>query len=198
MRCDYFATGGISNAGPSARAPSSGWRRASGNDRRDAGQRASLGALRWPFPDRLASLAACSRRSGSGAYYFLDATAAKVVCEDVIGGTEDAPQTLQTCGPPRLLELLPFGLVIALLLWPDLSELGITGVVTLKRRLDQQEERQSALEDQLVEIQQTIMQTAVAAQGQSQAATTNVYYGDGYAPRPDRCSPRNRGQAEGG
>lgn len=114
-------------------------------------------------------------------YYFLDATSAQIVCEDVVKGTDAAPRLIEACGPPRLIDLAPFVLVIALLVWPDLSELGVTGLVTLRRRVTQQEERQQLLEDRLIEVHQAFMQTAAAVQGQSQASTTNVYYGE-YAP----------------
>jgi hypothetical protein len=98
----------------------------------------------------------------AAAFYFLKATAAKSVCADVLNGT----QVIQSCGPPRLVDLVPFGLVIVLLLWPDLSEFGLGGVVTIRRRLNQQEQRQDALADRLLDLQQTLVQNTSTEQSQ--------------------------------
>jgi hypothetical protein len=121
--------------------------------------------------------------AGAALWFFLDATADKVICKDTLTGTKSAPEIVQLCGPPRLLDLTPFVLLIAILLWPDLSEIGITGLVTLKRRLEEQEEKQVVLEDRLSSLHQTFVQTATAIQGQSQASTTNIQVG--YAPDQD-------------
>lgn len=51
-----------------------------------------------------------------------------------------------TCGPPDATVMLPLALVIGLLMLPDLSELAIPGLVSLKRRVEVQADRQVALE----------------------------------------------------
>lgn len=88
----------------------------------------------------------------------------------------------ESCGPPRLLDLVPFGLVIALLLWPDLSEMTLVGLITLKRRMSRQEMRQEGLEDTLLTVQQHLTQLSISSQNQSQAAAANVYL---YPPDQD-------------
>jgi hypothetical protein len=72
--------------------------------------------------------------------------------------------------------------VIAVLLWPDLSEVNVAGLLTLKRRLRRQEARQEGLEDTLSTIQQHLTQLSISTQNQSQAAAANVYL---YPPDQD-------------
>jgi hypothetical protein len=116
--------------------------------------------------------------------YFLNAVGEQNVCEHVLAGADSAPRTIEVCGPPGLLNLVPFAALVAMLLWPDLGELAVTGLVSLKRRVQEQEARQDAVESRLVHIDQHLSQLALLAQsqlqGQSQAAaaTVNVYAPD--------------------
>jgi len=118
-------------------------------------------------------------------FFFLTTLGTPSVCHEVLTGTKALPTSTTLCGPPRLLDLLPVALVIALLLWPDLTELGITGVLTLKRRVQQQGERQAAVEASLVELQQSLAQVAMLSQGQGQAQATTTNVNNYYAPDQD-------------
>jgi hypothetical protein len=91
---------------------------------------------------------------------------------------EGAAEVVQVCGPPRLLELAPFALLIGVLLWPDLGELAVAGLFTLRRRVAAQEERQGAVEDRLIQVDQRLTQLAMQSQHQSQTAigAVNNYY----------------------
>ncbi len=89
---------------------------------------------------------------------------------------------VDTCGPPRLLDLAPFALIITVLLWPDLGELAVTGLFTLRRRVDHQEERQEDVESRLLQVSQqltqlaTLSQVQTQAQGQTAIGAVNNYY----------------------
>jgi hypothetical protein len=108
-----------------------------------------------------------------GAAYFLHGTDDQAICHRNF--SQSGIESSEICGPPRLLDLAPFGLVIAVLLWPDLSEVNVAGLLTLKRRLRRQEARQEGLEDTLSTIQQHLTQLSISTQNQSQAAAANVY-----------------------
>jgi len=99
-------------------------------------------------------------------------------CKHVIASHAGAPTVVQVCGPPSLLDLVPYFLVIGLLLWPDLSEFGVGGVVTLKRMVQRQSERQDAIEQRLVVVDQHLMQLSMVAQTQSTSVTNNYYAPD--------------------
>lgn len=111
----------------------------------------------------------------AGLLFFLDAIHDQSVCKQTLGN--ESPTPVEICGPPRLLDLAPFALVIALLLWHDLSEFRLSGLFSLSRRVEQQEIRQAAVERQIVELHQTVAQSS-ASQAQSQSTTTtiNAYY----------------------
>jgi hypothetical protein len=91
---------------------------------------------------------------------------------------EGTAKVVQVCGPPRLLELAPFALLIGVLLWPDLGELAVAGLFTLRRRVTAQEERQRTIEDRLLQVDQRLTQVAMQSQLQSQTAigAVNNYY----------------------
>jgi hypothetical protein len=89
---------------------------------------------------------------------------------------------VDTCGPPRLLDLAPFALVIAVLLWPDLGELAVTGLFTLRRRVDDQEERQEDVESRLLQVSQQLTQLATLSQTQAQGQTAIGSVNNYYAP----------------
>jgi hypothetical protein len=118
--------------------------------------------------------------------YFLNAVGEQNVCEHVLASADSARRTTEVCGPPGLINLVPFAALIAVLLWPDLGELAVTGLLTLKRRVQEQEARQDAVESRLVQVDQHLSQLALLAQsqlqGQSQAAAATVNL---YAPDQD-------------
>ena len=87
-----------------------------------------------------------------------------------------ATTLVQVCGPPGLLELVPFALVIATLLWPDLGELAVAGLFTLRRRITEQEERQRGVESRLLAVDQQLTQLATLSQSQAQTAIGSVHH----------------------
>jgi hypothetical protein len=74
--------------------------------------------------------------------------------------------TTSTCSGVNASQLLPLAVLVALLLLPDMSELAIPGLITLRRRVEQQEQavssqaaRQSDLEHRLQALQTTVQST---------------------------------------
>jgi hypothetical protein len=112
----------------------------------------------------------------AAAFYFY-ALDHQSICQGQALG-EGTAKVVQVCGPPRLLELAPFALLIGVLLWPDLGELAVAGLFTLRRRVAAQEERQKTVEDHLLQLDQRLTQVATQAQHQSQTAigAVNNYY----------------------
>jgi hypothetical protein len=110
----------------------------------------------------------------TGALYFLNAVGAQNVCTDaLVAGSGHA---VKLCGQPDLLALAPFVLMIGLLLWPDLSELSIGQLITLKRRVKEQELRQEAVETRLTQLNMNLAQFAQGqGQGQAQHISQNFY-----------------------
>jgi hypothetical protein len=110
--------------------------------------------------------------------FFIHAIDQQNVCHQQIVG--ESGHLVETCGPPRLLDLAPFALLIAVLLWPDLGELAVTGLFTLRRRVERQEERQGEVESHLHQVNQQLTQLATLsqaqAQGQTAVGTVNNYY----------------------
>jgi hypothetical protein len=115
--------------------------------------------LRW--------LAALSVAVG-GALYYIHGVSHQTVCEAAVANK--VGKVVELCGPPGLTELLPFALVIAVLLAPDLSELGIPGLLSVKRRIGQQEARQDTLETKIMRIEQNVDQRV--------EQTQNFHFGD--------------------
>jgi hypothetical protein len=116
----------------------------------------------------------------AAALYFFHSVGKQSICQHNVSANPSAFS--ESCGPPRLLDLVPFGILIAVLLWPDLSEMSVAGLLTLKRRVRRQEARQEGLEESLASVQQHLVQLSVASQNQSQAAAANVYL---YPPDQD-------------
>jgi hypothetical protein len=85
---------------------------------------------------------------------------------------QGATQTVTTCNAPTATDpavLAILGLVF-ILLWQDISELGLPGGFTIKRRLEHQEqqtaktqERQERLEDRLLLVQQQVTSASASA-----------------------------------
>lgn len=98
----------------------------------------------------------------SGAAYYLIGIDSQVLCHDSLAKGDSA--VVDLCGPPGLTELAPFALVIAVLLLPDLSEMGIAGLLSLKRAVRHQGERQEAVEGQLVRLEQSLSQQVAVNQ----------------------------------
>jgi hypothetical protein len=114
------------------------------------------------------------------AYFYLNGIGDQNVCEKVIAGPDIKPHIFELCGPPRLVDLTPFVLFIAILLWPDLSEFAVSGLLTLKRRVSEHEARQDSFESRLTQVDQRVTQVAALGQlqmqGQTAAATINLSY----------------------
>jgi hypothetical protein len=79
------------------------------------------------------------------------------VCQQQLASTGDAG-VVDICAPVGLPGLVPIVLVVAVLLWPDLSEVTVTGLFSLRRRIEEQAERQADLEDRLFQVQQATQQ----------------------------------------
>lgn len=90
----------------------------------------------------------------AAAAYYLHGIDNQTVCREVA----EEGQILKLCGPPGPSELIPFALVITLLLLPDLSELAIPGLLSLKRTVTQQKGRQDQLETKLAQVEQRVDQ----------------------------------------
>lgn len=89
-----------------------------------------------------------------GAYYYLHGIDNQTLCREVA----ENGRVLELCGPPGPSELIPFALVIAVLLLPDLSELAVPGLLSLKRAVTQQEGRQEEVETKLAQVEQRVEQ----------------------------------------
>jgi hypothetical protein len=88
----------------------------------------------------------------AGLVIFLLATGTDAVCHQVV--VNDAIKKL--CGPPNVTQLVPAALLIGLLLSPDLSELGVAGLISLKRSVSEQANRQQRAEQELMRIEQRV------------------------------------------
>jgi hypothetical protein len=108
-----------------------------------------------------------------GAVFYFHALADQSICKQELT-SEGGSTVVQVCGPPRLLDLVPFALVIAVVLWPDLGELAVAGLFTLRRRVARQEERQGAVEQRLLGIDQQLTQIATLSQIQGQNQTQTI------------------------
>jgi hypothetical protein len=80
--------------------------------------------------------------------FYLHGIEAQIVCHKELSNGD----VVELCGPPGLSELVPFALVIAVLLAPDLTELAIPGLLSLKRMVRRQEDRQNQVEAKLTRI----------------------------------------------
>lgn len=121
-------------------------------------------------------------------------------------GSDDVTNmTTTTCSGVDASQLLPLAILVALLLLPDMSELAIPGLITLKRRVEQQEHtvssqaaRQSDLEHQLQVLQTTVQSTntsvyvlndlSAIAEGVERKASAFL---DPQAPMSTRTEPRS-------
>src|SRR2546425_166164 len=56
------------------------------------------------------------------------------LCHDALANV-GSNAVVRICGPLALSDLVPFALILAILLAPDFTELGIFGVVSLKRQI---------------------------------------------------------------
>jgi hypothetical protein len=74
------------------------------------------------------------------------------VCADAVA-TVGPNAVVRTCSPIGLPALIPVAVLVVALLWPDLSEVAIPGLVTLRRTIEEQAQRQSVLEHRILQIQ---------------------------------------------
>jgi hypothetical protein len=109
------------------------------------------------------------------ALFYFHAVDHQSICHQQLA-REGATAVVQVCGPPRLLDLAPFALLIAVLLWPDLGELAVAGLFTLRRRVAAQEQRQQVTENRLLQVDQQLTQLAVLSQTQTAIGAVNHYY----------------------
>ncbi len=95
---------------------------------------------------------------------------AQVCAEQAVGGELE-----RVCRPPRAGDAitLAVGLVLGLLLVPDVAEIGVPGLVQVKRRLDDQDSRLSELDAHLT----TIAAQMATAQAVAGGAVVNVVSG---------------------
>jgi hypothetical protein len=63
---------------------------------------------------------------------------------------------VERCAPLSLVDLTPIVLLALLCLLPDLSELSVPGIASIKVRLDRQTEQQADIKDQLAQVQQAV------------------------------------------
>ena len=124
--------------------------------------------VRWVAAAAIAVLAAL---------FYFHAVEHQSICHQQLAG-DGTTAVVQLCGPPSLLDLAPFALLIAVLLWPDLGELAVADLFTLRRRVAAQEERQRVAEDRLLLVNQQLTQLATLSQTQAQTAigAVNHYY----------------------
>ena len=115
---------------------------------------------------------------GSGAW---------TVCHQETDAARSDP-VVEVCSPPDIssLQVISGMIFILLLLWPELSEIGLPGGLMLKRRVERQEDevrahalRQQALEDRLdaLQVQQQVALAGAAAQAHSHAGNVFVLAG---------------------
>lgn len=100
---------------------------------------------------------------GAAAYYMVGSSH-QWICQ---GSMTKAGKVVEICGPPEWTDLLPFALVVAVLLAPDFSELGVPGLLSIKRRVATQEGRQQEVESKLARIEQNVEQRVAQNQESS-------------------------------
>lgn len=88
----------------------------------------------------------------AGGIYMLGGVEHQTLCHGTIA--TEGEEVVKVCGAPGLTQLLPFIIVVALLLAPDLSELAIPGLLSIKRRVEEQGRRQERIETELVRVEQ--------------------------------------------
>lgn len=96
----------------------------------------------------------------------VDATPECTTTTKRIDVTAEIDESVSTCKNPGLATMLPFVLVAVFVLLPDFSEVGVPGLVTVKRRLESQEER--------LDLQETRYQL-LSASFQSAAQANQVF-----------------------
>ena len=86
------------------------------------------------------------------------ADSSATVCRDhlAIVGTD---AVVDVCGPIGITDLGVVALVLGALLFPDVAELTIPGIVTLKRKVNEQEAKQESLNRDISRLEQRITQS---------------------------------------
>ena len=79
------------------------------------------------------------------------------VCQQQLASTGNTG-VVEICAPVGLPGLVPIVLLVTALLWPDLSEVTVAGLFSLRRRIEEQAQRQAELEGRLFQIQQATQQ----------------------------------------
>jgi len=95
----------------------------------------------------------CLVIAGAFAIYYFVGVAYQPNCHQELSESGTA---VQVCGPPDLSALVPALLGIGLFLAPDLSELGISGLLSVKRKVAEQDVRQSELAAEVGRIEQRV------------------------------------------
>ncbi len=81
-------------------------------------------------------------------------------CEDIAGQVGEQA-VVEACRPIAATDLVPVVLPIAVLLFPQIAELTIPGVISLKQRVARQEEEQRRLQQDVVRVQQQVSQRVI-------------------------------------
>lgn len=79
------------------------------------------------------------------------------ICEEVLA-TTGADATTSVCRPVSALDLAVILLPVAILLFPDVAELAIPGLISLKRDVAEQRNKQASLERSLLLVEQRVSQ----------------------------------------
>jgi hypothetical protein len=139
---------------------------------------------------------ACAKRQTRWASAFLLAAALAALvtatyfvpqlasCRDEVANTGNQALA-RACGPVETNDIVAVGLwlfVILLLLLPDLSEFGIAGLLTVKRKVAEVEKRQESLERTM----------AISLAANQQLTVTQLFYPPSLAPDGSEASPARR------
>jgi hypothetical protein len=79
------------------------------------------------------------------------------VCRDIASQVGVDP-LVEACRPPVASDFLVLLLPVAVLLFPQIAEVAIPGLISLKRRVAEHEEQQKRLEQDIVRIQSQVTQ----------------------------------------
>ena len=105
------------------------------------------------------------------------------------GGALLQPEIVETCGKPGVATLVPFVLILALLLLLDFPEIAVPGLISLKRKVDDQQNKIAAQEEK---------NNALAMSLQSVQNRVQVNFGPGLLDAYEEQAPLYRAAARSG
>ncbi|HEV2754221.1 MAG TPA: hypothetical protein VG318_00390 [Actinomycetota bacterium] len=79
------------------------------------------------------------------------------VCRDIASRVGRDP-VAEACGPPATSDFLVLLIPVPILLFPQVAEVAIPGLISLKRKVAEQEEQQKRLERDIVRVQNQMTQ----------------------------------------